>query len=402
MKFFSLILILMISIYEAQAKPKYYPLYYSRSAYANLEISDSNTTCLDGWAIKNVNDIFFVSDILDQFDIHPQRSESAGASHYFRKMIHEDLKSNMRRFLSERYFEAYRHYDDPARKTLNDLLDAGLIEDLRRSRYEFKDECTLTDGTGKDGVSEYNQRGGKICISVGWIKKKKKFCSSDKVMLHAMVIHELAHHFGYADENHDLFNFIYQSILLTQPEHGLNYRYSNYLKGITVTRAYIKNYREFVDSRTTLEDFKFLEGKKLSCHFQFEPYDVNSLDPYNRDRQLYSTVYTKITEAFSQETQVSPLKGLQGTLLNFQLGARSSVMHYDEIKHIATPSSRSPLITDLKNELPNYFPVEFGFRAHAGKLLVEILVPRESFIINSFPSVTAENEMDTIGYAVCE
>lgn len=74
----------------------------------------------------------------------------------------------------------------------------ALARDIHHSRYVVRSECLDRNGVARAATSTLNDPGGEICFDAGRIAEQRIVLSE----LVGLALHEHAHHFGDADENH--------------------------------------------------------------------------------------------------------------------------------------------------------------------------------------------------------
>lgn len=95
---------------------------------------------------------------------------------------------------------SYVDWDMPVVSTVKRMVKAGLLEDIKNSPFEFKDECLDSDGKARPATAVRDDRNGPICFGL----RELAIQNPTQTELYAIMLHEFAHHFGEQDEDHSL------------------------------------------------------------------------------------------------------------------------------------------------------------------------------------------------------
>lgn len=148
------------------------------------------------------------------------------------KLIERYISTRLRKdaddYISNVIWEHIQIPFGPGREALKKLLARGISDDIKVSGYFVRSSCKNFGGQHAGG-SIANDLYGKICLS----PKRLAQVNASKSEIVALLIHEHAHHYGFDDANYEIYNTVYQTVKLTEP----NWSYSEKVPVLSLRRA---------------------------------------------------------------------------------------------------------------------------------------------------------------------
>ena len=108
---------------------------------------------------------------------------------------------NVRNFLAWFNRGTMRLHDEAQQKILEDMITRGFGKNLMKTKFVMTDSCVDSKGDSKTAVAEMNQPAGDICVSPSRIVDDFGPYIQDSDIM-GLMMHELAHHYGYEDADH--------------------------------------------------------------------------------------------------------------------------------------------------------------------------------------------------------
>lgn len=88
-----------------------------------------------------------------------------------------------------------------AKKIFQDMIENGLREDIKKIEFVISRKCLDQSNIERSASTKMNDRGGVICINPYRIVDEfGPYIQSSDII--GLVMHEIAHHYGYEDEDH--------------------------------------------------------------------------------------------------------------------------------------------------------------------------------------------------------
>ena len=111
------------------------------------------------------------------------------------------LKGKLIKYLGN--FESSDISNEEVRQIFNDILERGLIEDIKLSHYEYSNDCRDNDNNIRGATAHLHDIHGPICFNISYLAEN----NITENELIGLAMHEHAHHFGYEDLDHSFGNY---------------------------------------------------------------------------------------------------------------------------------------------------------------------------------------------------
>lgn len=109
--------------------------------------------------------------------------------------------TNVRNFLSWFNRGTMHLQDEAQQKILEDMIARGFGKNLMKTKFVMAESCFDSKGDSKTAVAEMNKPASDVCVSPSRIVDDFGPYIQDSDIM-GLMMHELAHHYGYEDADH--------------------------------------------------------------------------------------------------------------------------------------------------------------------------------------------------------